>query len=139
MAKVTLFRSEHDEQALLAAWASFQRSPVRLLFAIPNGGFRHPATARRLRAEGVKPGVPDMFLPVPVAPFAGLFIEMKSKHGRLRREQAEMCEELRKQGYAVAVCRGCEEAKQVIMSYLAGKLGDAQTKATKQKGVNYGG
>lgn len=36
-----------------------------LLFAIPDGGRRDAVTGAHLKAEGVRAGVPDMFLAVP--------------------------------------------------------------------------
>ena len=35
----------------------------RWLHAIPNGGNRSAVTGARLKAEGVKRGIPDLFLP----------------------------------------------------------------------------
>ena len=55
--------SEHVEQVRLFAWAKYACSTLpklSLLYAIPNGGARHKAVAAKLRAEGVKPGVPDI-------------------------------------------------------------------------------
>ena len=59
--------SEHQEQKALIQWARLnqQRFPeLDLLFAIPNGGLRNIRVARKLKSEGVKPGVSDLFLPV---------------------------------------------------------------------------
>lgn len=66
---------------------------LRWLHAIPNGGYRDKATAGKLKAEGVKRGVSDMFLPLPMKgpivggsyqgqelqtfTYAGLYVEMK--------------------------------------------------------------
>jgi hypothetical protein len=50
-------RSEHDQQVALFTWANqnLDRYPVlRWMFAVPNGGHRHPAVAGKLKAEGVK-------------------------------------------------------------------------------------
>ena len=66
---------EAEHQAALFRWASLVslRLPeLRLLFAVPNGGHRHRAVAARLKDEGVKAGVPDLFLPVPRGAFHGL-------------------------------------------------------------------
>src|SRR5262245_64718583 len=51
--------------------------PARLCFAIPNGGARDVITAGRLKAEGVRAGVPDVCLPVARAGYHGLFLEVK--------------------------------------------------------------
>lgn len=52
---------EHREQVALFEWVEYQltRYPeLELLFAIPNDGDRHPVVGARLRAEGVRRGVP---------------------------------------------------------------------------------
>lgn len=53
--------SESQEQIYLFQWAELNRRrmpELGLLFHVPNGGKRSMATARRLKAEGVKAGVP---------------------------------------------------------------------------------
>jgi len=65
---------EHKEQKALFRWAGFraqQKPELELLYAILNGGHRHKAVGRRLKAEGVKRGVPDICLPVPRGGFTG--------------------------------------------------------------------
>lgn len=116
--------TESAEQQALMQWAarSAGRLPgVELLFHIPNGGSRGKAEAGRFKAEGVKSGVPDLFLPVARGCCHGLFIEMKRRRGgRLSVAQKLWLEALEKQGYAVAVCRGWDEAAQEIAAYLGG-------------------
>ena len=58
---------EHDEQVSLFQWAGiavFKFPELNCMFAIPNGGLRNPVVARKLKAEGVKSGVSDIFLSV---------------------------------------------------------------------------
>ena len=111
--------SEDQEQALFFEWLSWQKEPeYQMAFAIPNGGKRHISTALRLKATGVKPGVPDIFLPVPRHPNTGMFVEMKSEKGTVRKNQKEWHDALRTQGYKVEVCRGCDPAVKVINEYL---------------------
>ena len=72
--------SEHSEQAALFRWAAMQSKSIpalALLLAIPNGGARSLTTGGRLKAEGVKAGVPDIVLPVPRGSYASLWIELK--------------------------------------------------------------
>jgi hypothetical protein len=117
--------TEHAEQAALIEWASLARATIpelNNLFAIPNGGMRHPAVAAQLKAEGVKPGVPDLFLAHPSNGAPGLFIEMKRRvGGRLSPEQQAWRERLTMNGYRVRVCKGWEEAKVEIINYLKGE------------------
>ena len=114
--------TEHQEQAALFEWAAFQECvwpELRLLHAIPNGGKRDKVTAARLKAEGVKPGVPDVCLPVPRGDKHGLYIEMKRRRGgSVSADQLKWLENLMRQGYECHVCRGCEEARITIMEYL---------------------
>lgn len=119
--------SEHQEQSALFRWAAINQARVpemHWMFAIPNGGHRHPAVAGKLRAEGVKPGVPDICLPVARHGFHGLYIEMKAPGGRGRRggrvndKQGDWHTFLRVQGYQVEVCVGWEAAAQVIANYV---------------------
>lgn len=96
---------------------------LSLLFAIPNGGLRNPVTANRLKATGVKRGVPDLFLPVPSiinnAIISGLFIEMKKwKGGVVSEYQKNWQKELIKKGYCVKICHGWVEARNEIVVYL---------------------
>ena len=121
--------TEHDEQVALFDWANVMsaRYPVlELIHAIPNGGLRNKITARKLKKEGVKAGVPDVFLPVarsaknPLFWYShGLYIEMKrQKGGTVTENQKWWHEKLREQGYLVKVCKGYDEAVTVISEYL---------------------
>lgn len=113
--------TEHDEQVSLFRWAAASGIPeLASMFAIPNGGQRHIVVAVKLRAEGVKPGVPDIFLPVPKGKFAGLFIEMKRSDGGdgATKEQRAWLHTLRELGYAAGMCPGWERARDTILNYL---------------------
>ena len=115
--------SEHGEQTALFCWASAVARTVDprlgLMFAIPNGGKRDPKTAAMLKAEGVRKGVPDVFLPVPWGGFAGLFIELKKRRvGRTSDSQDSMIADLSCMGYRAQVAYGWREAADIIKSYL---------------------
>ena len=90
----------------------------RCIFAIPNGGLRDKVTASRLKAQGVRAGVPDIFLAVPAHGVHGLFIELKREGGKAAKQQIEWKERLLEQGYGVAICVGHEETKALIQEYL---------------------
>ena len=113
---------EAEEQALLFQWAAAMRRrmpEMELLFHIPNGGSRNMIEARHLKAQGVKPGVPDLFLPVARHGMNGLFIEMKrADGGRLSDEQKTWIQRLRQELYEVKVCHGFDEARKALEEYL---------------------
>jgi hypothetical protein len=120
--QITKTPTEGEEQATLFHWCEMVKGKypeLQLLFHIPNGGERRKSEAARMKAEGVKAGVPDLFLPVARVTYHGLFIEMKRrKGGRVSDEQREWIGNLLANGYAVEVCRGWEEAKDAIENYL---------------------
>lgn len=117
--------SEHTEQALVIKWAeayAWRDHRLTLLFAIPNGRAREKRTAALLKREGVRRGVPDLFLPAPSGGKCGLFIEMKRKGGRLTEEQKQWISILNALGYSAVVCYSAEEAINTIMEYLDGRF-----------------
>lgn len=116
--------SEHVEQMRLFQWAHYARGShpeLRLLYAVPNGGARHKAVAAKLKAEGVRAGVPDVCLPVARGGFHGLYIELKRQRGtRPSAEQREWLAALMDAGYRATWCPGWEAARDVIETYLRG-------------------
>lgn len=115
-----IMKTELEEQIFLFNWAKYESNmPVlQTMFAIPNGGKRDPNTALRLKASGVKAGIPDILLPVARGGFYGLFIELKRKGGSLSADQKEMIELLTDQGYLVVVCKGADAAIEEIKKYM---------------------
>lgn len=119
---MTQIPTEHQEQTALFEWAEWMEKimpELALMFAIPNGGHRSKQTGALLKAEGVKAGVPDICLPVPRGDKHGMYIEMKRRKGSsVSADQLKWLEALMREGYECHVCRGCEEAKRVILAYL---------------------
>lgn len=112
---------EHTEQVALFVWCramTVKYPDLSLLFAVPNGGARYVAVARKLKAAGVKPGVPDVCLPVVRGPYHGLFIELKINNRKATPRQSWWLRQLLDQGYCARVANGFEEAKQIILHYL---------------------
>jgi len=127
----TMRSTEHDIQSALFSWAQLQTAcypELALMFAIPNGGKREKRqdrkgrwfspTAQKLKREGVKRGIPDIFLPCARGGSHGLFIEMKAPDGRVSPEQASVHKLLWEEGYAVIVCYSLESAIMLITWYL---------------------
>lgn len=117
--------SEHSEQVALMQWVEVVRAQypaLGMLYAIPNGGFRLPATAKKLQSEGVKPGVPDLCLPVARSGFHGLYLEMKAKDGRLSPNQTRWLALLSAEGYAARVAYSFDQAVQLLTDYLEDRL-----------------
>ncbi len=85
---------------------------------VPMGGWRHRTVARKLKAEGVRPGYPDYLLDVPLGGYHGWRCELKSRGGTPTKEQKEWHERLRANGYKVDLCKGWEEAWAALKAYL---------------------
>lgn len=115
--------TEHAEQKALITWANLQAGKhpeLHLLYAIPNGGARSQATAGKLKAEGVKPGVPDLCLPAPRGNYHGLYIEMKRAQGsKTSPTQKWWHIMLIALGHHVVICKSSEEAQHALLAYLA--------------------
>ena len=123
-------RTESQEMILLFGWSAAMSKGIPELESmhhVPNGGHRNKIVAARLRQEGVKPGVPDICLPVPRNGYHGLYIEMKSAKGRLGKEQKEWLERLGRNGYLAVTCHGFEDARDLILAYLQGTMSPWQT------------
>lgn len=97
--------SEHAEQVTFLA--EFERAyPGVRIFAIPNGGLRNVAVAKKLKQEGVRKGVPDLFIPAWL-----IWVEMKKTKGSATSaEQKDWHEYLRSIGHTVVVGKGWVDA-----------------------------
>ena len=81
-------------------------------------GSRNKAEAVKLKQMGVKAGIPDLCLPVPMGVYSGLYIEMKYDTGRLEDSQKKMLKALAAAGHYCTVCYGAEEAIRVLEEYI---------------------
>jgi hypothetical protein len=114
-------RTEEEDQIALVKWFDLW-APTDLkgrLFAVPNGGMRNKVVAAKLKAGGVRAGVPDLMLLTPRHGYAGLVIEMKREKGStLSKEQAEWLNWLSDQNFLTVICKGFQPAQDTIISYL---------------------
>lgn len=111
--------TEHDLQVACLRWLQFAHPRV-LCYAIPNGGYRTITTARAMRAEGQKAGMPDLHFPIARHGYNSLYIEIKNgKAGRLSEQQKEMHKRLRDYGNKVVVCKNLDDFKIEINNYFS--------------------
>ena len=107
--------TEDEEQKVVVQYLNL----LKIDFcAVPNGGHRHKAVAAKLKATGVKPGVPDLLIftiPPSYPNSKGLAIEMKRrKGGQLRQNQKEWLDRLENIGWMTFVAKGADEAIDLI-------------------------
>ena len=112
----SIYPSEHEEQKGFINWFR-DNYPDLLIFAIPNGEKRAISVAKRLKAEGVVAGIPDLAILFPDS--KTLFIEMKrQKGGRLSDSQKRVIPKIEALGHTVLVCYGAKDASIKILEYI---------------------
>jgi hypothetical protein len=110
---------EHDIQSVFFSWLDaygVMRWPRFVVggkfqaFAIPNEG------------QGLRSGVPDVFIPIPSINYHGLFIEFKrDEKSRVTITQKEWIRQLQDCCYCVRVCRSVDDAANVVIAYMEGR------------------
>lgn len=118
--------SESAEQ--VAVVANFRwRYPNELIYAVPNGAFLNGTElqrikqAKRLKAEGLEKGIPDLCIPVPRGKYHGMYVEMKvagSTLSSLSANQKKKLIYLRRRGYYAIWCAGLDQANEEIEWYM---------------------
>lgn len=138
---MTKSREEEQHQVAFVAWFRLQYPKYKHLLTIGSigeniGAFR----MARLKQMGLTPGYPDLvlYLPKRIEHFkyahtrpgsrieenytvefkAGLFIEMKTRKGKVKSNQREIHELLRKHHYVVEVAYDYKEAENIIKAYI---------------------
>lgn len=96
-------------------------------FAVPNGAYlfgtagQRSAQMARLKRQGLKTGVPDVVIAIPIAPYHGLYVELKREREarpKTSDEQQTWLAKLAGQGYCAKLAYGFDEAQQVVRDYL---------------------
>ena len=108
---------EDQEQAALVVW--LKQRDIRF-HATPNGGYRHKATAGKLKMQGVMSGVPDLTVwPSEGSTLPVLWIELKRQRGgQISDAQRSWIDYINTvPGHKAAVCRGFEEARKFILNW----------------------
>jgi hypothetical protein len=110
-----------EQAALMAELRARMPEVADLIFHVPNGGHRIKAVAAKLKAQGVKAGIPDLVLPMARGGFFGLYIEFKAtppNDAAISSSQHERIRKLNAQGYLAVVCRGHFDTMEQIRAYL---------------------
>lgn len=136
--------SEHSQQVALFAWAALnvgKYPQLAYMFAIPNGFFGSAEQKAKMKAEGLRTGVCDVFLPTPIRKrdyqgfgedwkygYHGCFIEMKiekyrnHKDGGCSETQIDFINHVVHEGYYCKVCYNWEEARDILIKYIEIKI-----------------
>ena len=112
-----MFNEEYHIQTALIHWLRLVRPEV--LFTIAPNGMKLPiGVAKKIKAMGYNKGCPDIMIFEAKKNYCGLFIELKTKTGKIQTEQKVWLDQLSRRGYKAIVCRSCEEAIVAINDYM---------------------
>ena len=116
--------TEHSEQSkTVALFSTFYPKEALHLAAVPNGGYRNALEAIHLKREGVKAGMPDLLLLLPIGKYHGMALEMKkTANGVVSKAQKDMLNRLAIAGYYTAVAYGHKEAYQLLVDYVESRI-----------------
>jgi len=130
-------KSEHALQCQLVQWCRIQAKTMvqDRFFSVPNGAFlsgnasKRAYLASKLKAEGMKPGIPDLVFWKGKDAGCGtwqerpelLWLELKNgSAGRLSPEQKAVHAMLNGAGFTVLVIRTLEEGRNAITEFYGG-------------------
>lgn len=110
---------EHQKQKSMVDWFRLKYPSMRHnLFAVPNGGRRDASSGRRLKEEGVLPGVADLILLKSNRFYGALLIEVKTDKGKQSEYQKGWEEKITADGFKYVVVRSLDEFITVVENYL---------------------
>jgi hypothetical protein len=116
--------TEHEEQVEFFKWwrryAAISKIPECLCFAIPNASRLTDAGRVYKWAEGLTPGVSDIFMAIPRGKYHGLFIEMKrSVNAEVTAPQTGFLNAVKDSGYYSTIAWSADDAQYITMEYLS--------------------
>lgn len=111
--------AKSEEHIIQKAVCEYLEAKKINFFAVPNGGARHIAVARKLKEEGVKAGVADLVLLFPEGKI--IFVEMKTKKGTQQDSQKDFQKRVEDLGFKYLIWRSVDDAISFI-SKIGGKI-----------------
>lgn len=110
---------EHDMQKAFFEWLNLVHPEEdEVTFAVPNGVRCSKSQAVKLKAEGLKAGIPDVFMGVPRGTFPGLFIEFKIKPNKPSEAQKSKIASFKSRGYRCEVIYNIDDAMNLVNEYV---------------------
>lgn len=121
---------EQQNQIAYFKWVRSQKDPrFKWIHASMNGvPASGPASAGIRKASGQTKGIADIFIPEPVGPWPGCWIELKAAKGSLTPEQKEFLSDMAKKGFRTYVAYSWAEAREITSAYLNYREADTSVK-----------
>jgi hypothetical protein len=116
-AKVASYPTEEQIQVAVAQYLDLKLPKSWRWFHPPNGGHRLKSVAGKLKAQGVKPGVPDVVVLRPNG--APIWIELKAFGGVLSVSQRDFRDWAEASQQPYRVCRSVGEVEIFLKDFIA--------------------
>lgn len=113
-------QDEHKLQVAICKWLEYTQDFY--YYAIPNGGLRHRLVAIKLKMEGAKAGVADMFWMISNDRWKGLFIEVKIEKGKQTSSQEAFEQIALAHGYFYSVVRSIDDCENIIRKFKSNEI-----------------
>ena len=110
--------NEQKQQEALITYLQLQYKDVRYCASLGGQYQRYQSQRAKAIRTGYVKGFPDLQITEARKGYHGLFIELKTKTGRLTKYQQEWIDDLNERGYLAKCCKGLEEAMNTIDQYL---------------------
>lgn len=103
---------DHIQQKIIIWYRNeYQRHGKGLIFAIPNGGSRNVAEAKKLKETGLMAGVSDLIV---LHGNKCLFVEVKTDTGKQSEKQIEFETKVKALGFDYFLVRSLEQFKEIL-------------------------
>ncbi len=127
-----MYRREDQIQIACVNWFTYSYPELfLLLYHAANEGDANSARGSRMKAMGVKRGVPDLILNVSRHGYHSLGIELKTEKGKQSSYQKEFEKVFTAEGNLYKICRSLDEFIQLCKWYL-GDPGDPNKEALRK-------
>jgi hypothetical protein len=111
------YPSEDAIHLAVMEWVNLHPSISPYVIHIPNEGKRSFSFGKKLKKMGMRAGVYDLFIAIPKNGYHGMWLELKSRKGKLSKEQLQFCEDMGKQDYFPYVVYTIDDAIEIIKEY----------------------
>lgn len=125
--KVAPYEDREQESVIteIDLLARGKHSDLARVFAVPNGALRHPAVAALLKAQGVRPGVPDLLFLKSFCTCGnpnGIVVEQKAGDNTTSDEQDRWLAWFAAQHFVTRVATSAVETVALLKRYDLGRL-----------------
>lgn len=112
--------SERDIHLAVMNWVRLHPKISHLVLHYPNESKRSPSYGALLKKMGMRKGVSDLFIAIANHGHHGAWIEIKTKKGKATPSQLVFLEDMRDQGYYIAITKGVDETIETLKWYCFG-------------------